>query len=72
MRGIALLRQDFIRIAPTLQMRQASSVSQQDIKSAFSYCVEQVRCVAVAERSALCINVSEHDIAVFSLQDIRL
>jgi len=47
-------------------------VSQQDIKSAFSYCVEQVRCAAVAERSAVCINASQHDIAVFSLQDIRL
>jgi len=72
MRSITSLRQDFIRIAPTLQACQASTVSQQDIKSAFSYCVEQVRCAAVAERSAVCTIPSEHDIAVPSLQDVRL
>ena len=47
MRGITLLRQDFVRTASTLQTRQASAASQQDIKSAFSYCVQQVRCAAV-------------------------
>lgn len=72
MRGIALLRQDFICIASTLQVRHATAVSQQDVKSAFSYCVEQVRCAAVAKRSAVCTNASQNDIAVPSLQDIRL
>jgi len=46
MRGINLLGQDLIRAASTLHTRQAGTSSQQDIKSAFSYCVEQVRCAA--------------------------
>lgn len=43
MRGINCLRQDLTRNAFSLHVRQASSTSPQDIKSAFSYCVEQVR-----------------------------
>lgn len=40
-----LLQQNFIRSAVCPSVRQFSSnTSQQDIKSAFSYCSEQVRC----------------------------
>ena len=49
MRCLSLLRQDLIRSPVSMCVRQASSdSSQQDIKSAFSYCVEQVRCAAAS------------------------
>ena len=42
MNGINVLRQHFIR--SPLSARQASTLTQGDIKAAFSYCSEQVRC----------------------------
>ena len=42
MYGINVLRQHFIR--SPVSARQASTLTQGDIKAAFSYCSEQVRC----------------------------
>ena len=60
MQGIKLIRQHYIRRTMDLQTRQAST-SQQDVKNAFAYCVQQVRCAADITIDTICVSALSND-----------